>query len=36
MLLQSDECENSEICCTIEDFSILKELQSLFTYKYSK
>jgi len=33
MALESDHCENSEIYCTIEDFLILKELQSPFTYK---
>jgi len=30
---ESDHCENSEIYCAIEDFLILKELQSPFTYK---
>jgi len=33
MTLETDHCENSEICCTLKDFLILKELQSPFTYK---
>jgi len=33
MALESDHCESGEIYCTIEDFLILKELQSPFTYK---
>jgi len=33
MALESDHCENSEMYCTIEDFLILKELQSSFSYK---
>jgi len=31
--LESDHCESSEMYCTIEDFLILKELQSPFKYK---
>jgi len=31
MALESYHCESSEVYCTIEDFLILKELQSPFT-----
>jgi len=34
MALESYRCQNSEIYYTIKDFYILKELQSLFTYKH--
>ena len=33
MAIASDYCEISEIYCTVEDSLILKELQSLFSYK---
>jgi len=33
MVLESDHRENSEIYCIIEDFFILKELQSPVKYK---
>jgi len=33
MALESDHCESSEIYCTLEDFLIMKELQSPLSYK---
>jgi len=33
MVLESEQCENIEINSTVEDVSIIKELQSPFTYK---
>jgi len=33
MALESDHCESSEICYTTEDFLVLKELLSPFSYK---